>query len=101
MSKARDQLRKNRDLVFRLFDYRCVKCGSPANQIHEIEPISHGKRTLRVTNQVPLCAGCHTWAHDVGTSISMTILAVARRIFLTRKWRIKCQRLSGKVQKLE
>ena len=88
-SKARIELDKDRDEIFSIFGFRCVKCGRPTNVIHEIIPISHGKSSLVIENRIPLCDfptfnSCHDWAHRVGTRISIPILQQVRLDFLTR-----------------
>lgn len=86
LSKAREQLAKDKKFILWLFDNRCVRCGRPTNVIHEIIPISHGKVALNWKNRVTLCQFCHSWAHDIGTNISIQVLQVKRREFITRKF---------------
>jgi 5-methylcytosine-specific restriction endonuclease McrA len=86
MSKQRQQLAVYRDMYLRIFDGRCVRCGKPTKTLHEIIPISHGAKSLAGKNRVPLCTQCHSWAHDVGTKISIPILQEERNEFLRRKW---------------
>jgi len=97
-SKAREFLDKDRDFILWLFDNKCVRCGRPAWQIHEIIPISHGKEHLLPKNRVPLCysldgESCHSWAHDIGTKNSIPILQTKRKEFLIRKFQLDEQDL--------
>lgn len=86
-SKAREYLDRDRDFILWLFDSRCVRCGNTrALHIHEIVPISNGKKTLHWKNRIPLCWLCHSWAHDIGTKKSIPILQTKRKIFLIRKF---------------
>lgn len=91
-SKARQELDKDREFIFWLFDNKCIRCGRPTNIIHEIVPISHGKSSLHWKNRVPLCDSepmfCHTWAHGVGTNNSIPILQEKRKQFLIRKFEL-------------
>ena len=90
-SQARKQLDASRDLILRLFDYRCIMCGAPTREVHEIVPISHGASSLAGRNRVPLCGhgsteNHHDWAHRVGTRVSIPILQEKRAEFLRKKW---------------
>lgn len=86
-SKNREYLDKDRELIFFLFDYRCLMCGKVTNvAIHEIIPISHGKRSLHWKNRVLLCNIHHEWAHGIGTNNSIPILQEKRKEFLIRKF---------------
>lgn len=65
----------DREKIFVMYKYRCVKCGKPATEIHEKLPRSYGKRAMRIGNRVPLCHSCHMWAHEVSarnTSLALT-----------------------------
>lgn len=89
MSKARDILDKDRDVIFSIFGYRCVRCGKPTKVIHEIIPISHGKASLVIENRIPLCDyptpnSCHEWAHRVGTRVSIPILQKIREEWILK-----------------
>ena len=95
-SKAREYLEQTRELVLKIFDYRCIMCGVPTREVHEIEPISHGKKSLAVRNRVPLCGfgsqhNHHDWAHRIGTRNSIPILLEKRAEFLRKKWKITHQ----------
>lgn len=89
-SKFRQELEKYRETILKIFDYRCIRCGGLTREIHEIVPISHGKKAQRISNRVPLCGGvtnsCHEWAHAVGTRVSIPILQTKREEFLKHKW---------------
>ena len=92
-SKERVYLSRTRDLVLKIFDGRCVRCGRPTNVVHEIVPISNGKKYLAIKNRVPLCDfpyenSCHSWAHGIGTRNSIPILLEKRAEFLRRKWKM-------------
>lgn len=89
-SPARVKLDKYRDMVLHIFDYRCVVCGNPSNEIHEIVPISWGKSSLLIKNRVVICRQHHTWAHE-STRKSIPILIEKRREFLRRKWSLRCR----------
>lgn len=91
-SKQRQYLDSTRDFILRIFDYRCVICGAPTKEVHEIKPISHGKKSLAGRNRVPLCGfgsinNHHDWAHRIGTNKSIPILLEKREEFLRRKWK--------------
>ena len=92
MSDAREYLEKSREMILKIFDYKCIMCGRPTRVLHEIIPISHGKIALAGKNRVPLCdypypdKRCHEWAHQVGTRNSIPILQEKREEFLRRKW---------------
>lgn len=85
-SRARVYLEKDREFILWLYDGRCIKCGRPTNIIHEIVPISHGRKALHWKNRVPVCGGCHDWAHSVGTNNSIPILQEKRKVYLIRKF---------------
>ena len=85
-SKAREYLDKDRDFIFWLYDSKCLLCGRVTNIIHEIIPISRGKRSLHPKNRIPLCQKDHDWAHSVGTNNSIPILQEKRKEFLIRKF---------------
>ena len=85
-SKAREYLDKDRNFLLWLFDYKCLMCGRETNVIHEIVPISSGKKALVWKNRVTLCQKDHAWAHDVGTNNSIPILQEKRKEFLIRKF---------------
>ena len=95
-SEARIYLAETRDLVLKIFDYKCIMCGKPTNVVHEIIPISHGKHALAMRNRVPLCGwpsnpsngSCHDWAHRIGTRNSIPILQEKRAEFLRKKWQL-------------
>lgn len=85
-SKFRLFLDKDRNYILWIFDNRCIRCGNKADIIHEILPISHGKMSLLTKNRAPLCNLCHSWAHAVGTNISIPVLQGKRKEFLVRKF---------------
>lgn len=50
-----------------MFHNRCVVCRYQSDHVHEIEPRSARPYTWNEwTNQVTLCASCHTDVHDDG-----------------------------------
>jgi 5-methylcytosine-specific restriction endonuclease McrA len=62
---------QDRDLVLRLFNYRCVRCNKPAVVVHEIVPKSRRPKTwMELENRIALCADCHYWAHQRGAKSS-------------------------------
>ena len=83
-SKARQELEKDREMILQLFHNRCLVCGIPSQEIHEILPISRGKVALVPENRVVICRKHHDWAHKVGTNISIPILQAKREEYLTR-----------------
>ena len=92
-SKAREHLEQTRELVLKIFDNKCIMCGRPTKEVHEIIPISHGKKYLAVKNRVPLCGNGskdnhHDWAHRIGTRNSIPTLLEKRAEFLRKKWKI-------------
>ena len=78
MSWEREYLKKDHDLILKLFGYRCIVCGRPTKEVHEIIPISRGVKSLAIKNRVPLCRKDHTWAHE-STNKSIPILQEKRR----------------------
>lgn len=91
-SKSRIYLAQTKERILKLFDYKCIMCGKPTREVHEIVPISHGKKSLAGKNRVPLCRGCHGWAHNVGTRNSVPILSEKRAEFLRKKWSLRCHK---------
>lgn len=86
-SKAREYLDKDRDFILWLYDEKCILCGKPTKVIHEIIPISSGKKSLHIKNRVTLCqTPHHDWAHAIGTNNSIPILQEKRKEFLIRKF---------------
>lgn len=81
MSKERAYLKKDHDLVLKLFDHRCIVCGRKTNEVHEIIPISNGKKYLAIRNRVPVCRKCHLWAHN-STKVSIPILQEKRELYI-------------------
>lgn len=81
ISWEREYLRKDHDLVLKLFDYRCIICGKKTNEVHEIVPISHGKKYLAIKNRVPVCREDHQWAHN-STKISIPIMQEKREVYI-------------------
>ena len=57
-----------------LYRRKCVRCRKPYNHIHEIIPKSRNVNWREVSNRIPLCLECHTWAHVIGTKNSAPIL---------------------------
>jgi 5-methylcytosine-specific restriction endonuclease McrA len=61
--------------IIERFREKCVRCRRPFVILHEIVPRSKLPKTWKKEgNRVPLCNGCHNWAHKVGTSNSERIL---------------------------
>lgn len=81
LSKEREYLKKDHDLVLKLFNYRCIVCGKKTNEVHEIIPISNGKKYLAIKNRVPVCRKCHGWAHN-STKVSIPILQEKRELHI-------------------
>ena len=65
--------------IYNMFHGRCIRCNSKAVAIHEIIPRSHGKESMNIENYAPVCADCHSWAHDIGTKNSIPILQQYRK----------------------
>ena len=86
ISKNREKLRISKGLVLWLFDFRCIICGKPSNEVHEIIPVSHGSRANLIKNRVVICRNHHTWAHNIGTNKSIIILREKRKEFLIRRF---------------
>ena len=66
-------MRRERDLsddfkLLEMFDGRCPNCRSMAATIHELEPRSRGKASMRLTNRTPICDNCHNEFHRLGAS---------------------------------
>jgi len=62
-------------VIFESYRYRCIRCQRPAVTLHELVPKSNNpKGWKKKGNRVPICNGCHTWAHDIGTKVSAPIL---------------------------
>jgi len=69
--------------IFALFRYKCVRCGKPAEVIHEDVPKSRKPTTwMEKENRSPLCVHCHNWAHYKGTVYSSKLLKAKKRQFL-------------------
>ena len=78
-SKNRQLLEVDRDYILWLSNYKCAKCGSNASvAVHEIIPISRGKKSLELINRIALCYKCHDWAHRIGTHNSARLLTKIR-----------------------
>jgi len=72
----------NKQEIIELFKSRCVRCQRPASTVHECEPRSQGKDSMKLKNRVPICTDCHGWAHRVGTLVSAPILLNYRSLRL-------------------
>ena len=94
ISSARKYLKETSYLVFLIFGRKCIICGKPTNVIHEIIPISHGKKFWAVKNRVPICNAHHDWAHN-STKVSIPILREKRKEFLSRLWKIRQSEFHG------
>lgn len=88
MSWEREYLRKDHDLVLKLFDYRCIVCGKKTNEVHEIVPISNGKKYLAIKNRVPICRKDHAIAHE-STKKSIVYLSEARAKYIYTRMAVK------------
>jgi len=85
-SKVRKELDKDRDFIFWIFDHKCIwDCGEYTEIIHEIFPISHGKKSSCIRNRIPLCMKHHILAH-ANMRISIPFLQEKRKQFLVRKF---------------
>ena len=72
--------------IFKQFNFKCVRCLKLAVTLHEIRPKSLAPKTwMKPENRIPICAKCHSWAHDRGTSYSAPILAELRNKRLNAK----------------
>ena len=62
---GRSLLTSNQDneAIGNLYGNRCVHCGSSIFCIHEIEPRSTGKKSMLLSNRVPLCPEFHDFLH--------------------------------------
>lgn len=86
-SKNRQLLEEDKDYILWLSNYKCAKCGSRASvTVHEIIPVSHGKKSLALANRIALCIQCHDWAHRIGTMNSAPILQKIREKIVKRKF---------------
>ena len=57
-----------RVFVRELFGHRCVRCQTPTDVVHEIEPKSLRPRDWWLPeNGVLLCSRCHEYFHACGT----------------------------------
>ena len=65
--------------VFELFNFKCIRCLQPAVTLHEISPKSLNLNWNTPENKVPICAKCHSWAHERGTNYSADILIALRK----------------------
>lgn len=66
--------------IFAEFSYKCLYClTNDAVTLHELIPKSLAPKTwMKPENRVPLCAKCHSWAHQIGTKQSRKILEEKR-----------------------
>lgn len=72
--------------IFEQFNFKCVRCLQPAVTLHEIRPKSLNPKTwMNSENRVPICAKCHSWAHERGTNQSAPILTTLREKRLNAK----------------
>lgn len=46
-----------------LYGNCCIHCGNPICTIHEIRPRSTGKKSMRLSNRVPVCLELHDFIH--------------------------------------
>jgi len=66
--------------IFDEYGGKCVKCGKPADVIHEDVPKSKRPKTwMEKGNRSPLCVSCHNWAHYKGTAYSSKILKECKK----------------------
>ena len=64
--------------IFKQFRFLCVNCDKKAIVLHELIPKSKLRDWKRPGNRIPLCNGCHDWAHKFGTRHSRPFLAEQR-----------------------
>lgn len=95
MSWEREYLKKDHDLILKLFDHRCIVCGRRTNEIHEIIPISHGKKYLAIKNRVPVCRKHHIEAHN-STKRSIPELQELRKRYI---WSVMYRKVINKYPK--
>ena len=68
------------DMIMDMFHHKCVRCGRPAVNIHEIIPRSRlPKEWVLPENRVAVCAECHAWAHSRGAASSADELRELRK----------------------
>lgn len=71
---------------FRDFGYKCVHCQSKdAVTLHELVPKSLTKDWRKIENRVPICAECHEWAHEFGTTYSRITLMLEMELHRVRR----------------
>lgn len=75
---------EDRERIYELFHHRCILCRKWSVDIHEIDPRSSGKKSMRLENRVVLCYRHHTWAHRIGASKSAPLLREMRNCVLER-----------------
>lgn len=56
------------DQVQELFRWRCPKCRRASRCVHELEPRSRGKDSMRMQNRTAICNTCHIEYHKYGAS---------------------------------
>jgi len=57
------------------FNFRCILCLTPCQNIHHIIPRSKAVKNYdREENKVPLCRDCHEKIHKIGAANNMEVL---------------------------
>jgi len=67
-------------------EFKCRKCGRPANDVHHIIPFSRNHNN-HLTNLVTLCDGCHKTADNTFLKIGVTKFLKNVMLENLRKWR--------------
>jgi len=74
-----------KQLVLKIFEYRCASCGEPAGTVHEMIPRARGKKSLTFRNRIPLCHKQHDIEHQFGASPErIRNLQIVREEYLIR-----------------
>lgn len=69
-----------REWIRQFFGGRCIRCQKETRIVHELEPRSQRPADYwEISNQVLLCAECHTWAHDTPSIVVLPILLRCQR----------------------
>ena len=58
----------DKDIIEKVFKNRCPKCRRLAATIHELEPRSRGKASLKLQNRTAIDRECHEEYHRLGAS---------------------------------
>lgn len=57
-----------KQLVLKIFEYRCAICSRPAGTVHEIIPRARGKKSFIFRNRIAICNEHHDEEHRLGAS---------------------------------